>query len=137
MSNFKNNPAFNLYYSDTDSAVIDKPLDAELVGKNLGQMKLEYTIEQAVFLAPKVYGFITTNKQEITAPPWLRQKIKGFVNTSVLHLKDLEDLLVKNQQAILEHKKIRRNLLEGRNLGGAWAEPGRSLGGASNLKIWF
>lgn len=52
MSLFKKNPNFNLYYSDTDSAVIDRQLDSEFVGNKLGQMKLEHTINKAVFLAP-------------------------------------------------------------------------------------
>jgi hypothetical protein len=58
MSQFKNNPLFNLYYSDTDSGVIDSPLPSCLVGPELGQFKLEHVIKKAVFLAPKVYGFI-------------------------------------------------------------------------------
>lgn len=37
MSYLKNNPKFNLYYSDTDSVVISSPLPAELVGNALGQ----------------------------------------------------------------------------------------------------
>lgn len=43
MSQFKNNKNYNLYYTDTDSAIIDHPLSADLVGKNLGQMTLENT----------------------------------------------------------------------------------------------
>ena len=40
MSQFKNNPNYNLYYSDTDSIDIDKPLPDYYVGKELGDMKL-------------------------------------------------------------------------------------------------
>jgi len=36
MSIFKNNPNFNLYYSDTDSSVIDSPLPESMVGGGLG-----------------------------------------------------------------------------------------------------
>ena len=51
MSQFKNNPDFNLYYSDTDSVYIDKPLSDDLVNeKILGQMKLENVINKAIFL---------------------------------------------------------------------------------------
>jgi hypothetical protein len=60
MSFFKNNPNFNLYYSDTDSTVTDAPLPDYMVGSKLGQMKLEHTINRAIFLAPKVYGFVDT-----------------------------------------------------------------------------
>ena len=53
MSYFKNNPNFNLYYSDTDSSVTDRPLPEFMVGNKLGQLKLEHTIKKAVFLGPK------------------------------------------------------------------------------------
>src|SRR6266478_2198430 len=56
MSQFKNNPDFNLYYSDTDSIYIDKPLPEEMRSNTiLGKMKLEYILKNAIFLAPKVY----------------------------------------------------------------------------------
>jgi len=45
MSQFKNNPDFNLYYSDTDSIVINKPLSDHLIGNKLGLVKLEHTIQ--------------------------------------------------------------------------------------------
>nr|UHB41847.1 DNA polymerase [Butyriboletus roseoflavus] len=41
MSHFKNLPNNKMYYTDTDSAVMEKPLDDSLVGKHLGQMVLE------------------------------------------------------------------------------------------------
>src|SRR6267142_159046 len=45
-----------LYYSDTDSIYIDKPLPPEMVdSKSLGKMKLENVLTKAIFLAPKVY----------------------------------------------------------------------------------
>lgn len=51
MSMLKNNHIINLYYSNTDSIVIDKPLTGAIVGNRLGQFKLEYEINRAVFLA--------------------------------------------------------------------------------------
>ena len=89
MSYFKNNPNFNLYYSDTDSAVIDKELPSFMVGGALGQFKLEYVVKRVVFLAPKVYGLITDNGEEII-------KIKGMTHDVIsnLHIGDLEQLLV-------------------------------------------
>lgn len=67
MSIFKNRSEFNLYYSDTDSIVIDGSLPDHIVG---GELKLEHVIDKAVFLAPKVYGLVTSNGEEII-------KIKG------------------------------------------------------------
>lgn len=53
MSQFKNNPDYNLYYTDTDSIYIDKPLDSQFVSENeLGQLKLEQIFDGAVFIAP-------------------------------------------------------------------------------------
>jgi hypothetical protein len=54
LSYFKNNPNFRLYYSDTDSIIIDTPLPDYLVGTKLGQVKLEHVINRGIFfiLAP-------------------------------------------------------------------------------------
>jgi len=58
---FKDNPLFKLYYSDTDSIFLDVDLELilpHLVGRGLGQLKLEHEFSKAVFLAPKVYGVL-------------------------------------------------------------------------------
>jgi DNA polymerase type B, organellar and viral len=88
MSIFKNNPDFNLYYSDTDSAVIDKALPIDMVGNKLGQVKLEHNINRAVFLAPKVYGLVDKDGNEII-------KVKGVTQEEIskLTLKSLKEEL--------------------------------------------
>lgn len=65
MSKFKNNPDFNLYYSDTDSGVFDQPLPAEFVGNKLGQFKLEYVLTKAIFLAPPKGQFTDLQMKEV------------------------------------------------------------------------
>ena len=99
MSYFKNNPNFKLYYSDTDSAVVDAPLPDFMVGDGLGQLKLEHTINKAIFLAPKVYGLVDIDGNEII-------KVKGIGHTLAkdLHIEHLELLLLKIQKENL-HKK--------------------------------
>ena len=72
MSQYKNN-IFKIYYTDTDSLFIDKPLDSNLISNKLGHFKLENVFKKAVFLAPKVYGGVTDKGEEIT-------KIKGYKN---------------------------------------------------------
>jgi len=91
MSCLKNNPDFNLYYSDTDSGVTDKPLPSHLVGKELGQFKLEHIINRAVFLAPKVYGLEDIEGNEII-------KVKGVTEevANEFTLDTLEELLIKD-----------------------------------------
>lgn len=55
MSQFKNNSNYTLYYTDTDSIDINKPLSANLIGKELGKMKLEHKFKKIIFLSPKIY----------------------------------------------------------------------------------
>ena len=45
---------YTLYYSDTDSIDLDKPLPSQYVGYELGQLKLEHIFDEAVYLAPKM-----------------------------------------------------------------------------------
>lgn len=74
MSQFKNKPEFGLYYTDTDSVFLDKPLPNEfVVPKKLGLLKLERGLTNFISLAPKVYGGIDTEGNEFT-------KVKGFKN---------------------------------------------------------
>ena len=108
MSIFKNNPDFNLYYSDTDSIVIDQPLQGKFVGSKLGQVKLEHTINKAVFLAPKVYGFVDIEGKEFI-------KIKGITHekASNLQFNDLELLLIKDSAKEIIQEKWFKKVLEG------------------------
>lgn len=63
------NPCF---YSDTDSIVLQFPLADALIGKEIGKMKLEYgRIKEGIFLAPKVYGLLLEDGEEVV-------KVKGL-----------------------------------------------------------
>lgn len=107
MSQFKNDPNFKLYYSDTDSAVANKPLPDHLVGTALGQVKLEYTIKKAVFLAPKVYAFVTDQGQDII-------KVKGLNNNiTKLNFSDLEALLIKDSTREFTQEKWFKSVING------------------------
>jgi DNA polymerase type B, organellar and viral len=108
MSIFKNNPEYKLYYSDTDSGVFDKPLPSYMVGDGLGKFKLEHVISRAVFLAPKVYAFITEDGEEII-------KIKGVSKELLpgIHIQDLEDLLYINTSKELNQEKWFKKIIEG------------------------
>ncbi len=99
MSKFKNNPMFDLYYTDTDSIIINKPLDElskRLVGPEWGQLKLEHTIVEDLFLAPKMYGFKNESGESKTV-------IKGVKGNVPLPL--LESLLIKNNSLELPNEK--------------------------------
>jgi hypothetical protein len=106
MSNFKNNPNFELYYSDTDSIVIDKALPDSIVGNRLGQFKLEHEIKRAIFLAPKVYGLKDVNENEII-------KVKGITNTSQIHINELHELLLEDSKKLFTQEKWYKKVIEG------------------------
>src|SRR5947208_7592892 len=89
MSQFKNNPNLKLYYTDTDSIYIDKPLPDHLVSNTiLGKMKLKYILNDAIFLAPKVYYLETIDDQVI-------YKVKDLKHEVELTKTDFENLLFK------------------------------------------
>jgi DNA polymerase elongation subunit (family B) len=89
MSQFKNNPNFNLYYSDTDSIYIDRPLPPEFISSTeLGKLKLENVLIDAIFLAPKVY-YLETEEGKVI------YKVKGLKHEVELTKIDFEQLLYK------------------------------------------
>lgn len=94
MSQFKNNPNFNLYYTDTDSAYIDKPLPKDMISNTiLGKIKLENTCVEAIFLSPKMYCLKTEDGQII-------YKVKGLSHDIQLTINDFNVLLYK--ESLLE-----------------------------------
>jgi DNA polymerase elongation subunit (family B) len=76
MSQFKNNPNINLFYTDTDSIYTDSDIDQNLINsKILGLLKLENVCEKAIFLGPKLYALLTENGEFIHKVKGLNQKI--------------------------------------------------------------
>jgi hypothetical protein len=111
MSQFKNNPNFNLYYSDTDSIYIDSKLPDDLVSNTiLGKMKLESIISKAIFICPKVYGYLTENSDEII-------KVKGLTKEAIkdnkITLSNLENLLIKDSKLEANQNKWFKYLNQG------------------------
>ena len=71
------NKGGSIYYSDTDSIVLDKNyLDPSWIGDKIGQFKLEYIIKEAYFISNKTYCLILNNDEAII-------KTKGVINKSV------------------------------------------------------
>jgi len=108
MSILKNSTNFKLYYSDTDSVVVNKPLPDVMVGDALGQLKLEHAVSKAVFLAPKVYALITDKGQEII-------KVKGLTEgaLSEVHINDLEQLLIQDSTREFNQTKWFKKVIQG------------------------
>jgi hypothetical protein len=117
MSQFKNNDNYNLYYTDTDSAYIDKELDPSLVSNTiLGFMKLERVCNKAIFIAPKVYGLSDDNGNEIikvkglSIPAVATQGKDGIKNITI---DTLESLLRKDEILEFSQEKWYKDLSEG------------------------
>jgi hypothetical protein len=106
MTQFKNNPNINLYYSDTDSIYVDETseIDINLIdNKILGKLKLENICNKAIFLSPKVYCLETINGETI-------YKVKGLKHDVELSMNDFEELL--NKDSILHKSQLKlRKLL--------------------------
>lgn len=101
MSQFKSvNNDYNLYYSDTDSIDINKPLPDKFIGEELGKIKLEHIFNDAVFLAPKVYGGVTNTYEYV--------KVKGLKNP--VQFNQLKPLLIKDSKLEVKHEKWYRSI---------------------------
>lgn len=91
MSEYKIKYQDNLYYSDTDSLILDRELPEKEVSKGLGKFKLEYTCQEGVFISPKVYALKLTDGSEVI-------KVKGLKESDMkVSLQDLKDLLINNK----------------------------------------
>jgi hypothetical protein len=106
MSQFKNNSDFILYYSDTDSIYINKPLNESFISNTiLGKLKLEGVYNKTVFLSSKVYCLSDNGK--------IIYKVKGLKHTVDLSMEDFENLLFKESFLQKLHTKFVRNLDKG------------------------
>ena len=108
MSQYLNMPNYKVYYTDTDSVFLDKALPDNHIGQELGQMKLEGVYDEAIFIAPKVYGAKSINENQI----FEYTKCKGAKNIiSYYKLKSLLD--GKNSHLQIEQEKWYRNMSHG------------------------
>ena len=100
---------YTIFYCDTDCVVVNKPLPDDMVSSTeLGKLKLEHTISRAVFLAPKVYSFITDTGEEIV-------KVKGLSKDVLknVHFKDIESLLAKDSSKEFVQSKWYKSIFDG------------------------
>lgn len=68
----------SLYYSDTDSIIVDKPISDDLISKTeLGLLKLEYKIKRGIFIAPKLY-YIESEDNEIIKSKGINSKLLNY-----------------------------------------------------------
>jgi len=104
MNKFKNNPDYNLYYTDTDSIFIDKDLNKNFLNNDIGNFKLEYIFKEAIFLGPKIYAGITEDNKYIS-------KIKGYTKAKDISFNELKTLLNYDNKLKLSHNKWFKSLI--------------------------
>jgi len=81
---FKNINSNSLYYSDTDSLILENELTDNIVGNKLGQWKLEAVIEKGIFIRPKLYCYYTNEG--------ILKKVASGVNSNQLNYADYEEM---------------------------------------------
>jgi len=100
MSKFKNNKDIKLYYTDTDSIVVNKPLPDLFVDPTvLGKLKLEHIAKKGIFLAPKLYCLNTDKDNKIIT------KTRGLSHNIQLGIEDFKNLLFKDSEIIKKQNK--------------------------------
>lgn len=62
---YKNIPDNLAIASNTDSLILRKPLDDNLIGKGLGQWKLEHKFKDGIFIKPKLYCYRDYESNEL------------------------------------------------------------------------
>lgn len=111
MSQFKNNPKYKIYYTDTDSIFIGAALDDNLISNTeLGKLKLEYVIKKAVFLSSKVYCLITDSDALIYKVKGLSHGATGSQAGPTLSFSDFETLLAKDSKLEINQEKWFKSL---------------------------
>ena len=90
-----------IYYSDTDSLVIENKPHSLNIGKKLGEFKLEHYIKEAHFISNKLYGFINTNDEKYIVAKGVRENAISYDQLKLLYdknnrIKTHRDEIIKN-----------------------------------------
>nr|QWO71454.1 DNA polymerase [Calocybe gambosa] len=102
MSQFKNIHE-NLYFGgDTDSFILEKPLDSSMVGKNLGQAELEQIIVEAFFHSKKSYLIVNDKNETII-------KMKGINKANSVLNYELFTKLFKGEDVKIKQLEFRKD----------------------------
>ena len=96
MIDYKTLPDVKVFYSDTDSMFIDKPLPKHFIGEELGLMKDELkgnVISKAYFLGIKQYGFKYVDKNSNQT---ITKSVFAGIKRDSLTFNDIEQLACGN-----------------------------------------
>jgi hypothetical protein len=99
--NMKDNP---VYYTDTDSIILGKPLDPKFVGDGLGKFKLVGEIVRGYFITPKLYCVVLEDGRTII-------KSKG-VDSSTLTEQDFIDMLHGSNITVKDNYRFSKDFVK-------------------------
>jgi len=102
----------NIYYSDTDSLIVDGVLPSHLLDNaELGKLKLEHEIQEGIFVMPKVYYLLTSDNKEVLKAKGYPGKLTRSDYLALLKGETLQELVVNKWQRSLKDSnvQIKRN----------------------------
>jgi hypothetical protein len=92
ISKYFNNPNIKIFYTDTDSIDFQGDLNQNLIGDELGKLKIEAVFSRAVYLAPKLY-FTESIKNNILK---IKNKARGLKNSDYITVDKAYSLLKRD-----------------------------------------
>ena len=108
INDYKNIPGNPCIMSDTDSAILPKPLPNHLVSKELGKMKLENKINKGIFIRKKLYCILNSNNQITIRSSGVDSSRLNY--NSFIKLLKGESLTIEKKTFNVEWKKLNINV---------------------------
>lgn len=103
-----------IFYIDTDSMTVNKPIPEDLIGNKLGLFKLEHEIKHGYFISPKLYAIKTFDDKTIVKAKGIGSKLdfNSFETLIKNHfiIKAQERWFKEPENAIINIKNINMNI---------------------------
>jgi len=103
INKYKNIVGNKLYYTDTDSLILENKLPSNLIGPELGKWKLEGELIKGIFVRPKLYIYEDLNGKV--------KKVAAGVNANDLSYQDYIDL-INGKEVTTQKNKMNINWMD-------------------------
>ena len=135
INEYKNIPGNPCIMSDTDSVVLTKPLPDHLIGKGIGQMKLENVITEGIFIRKKLYCIINSNKQVIIKSSGIDSSKLNY--SLFLKLLNGESIEIERTEFKVEWKDLKINVVNSNIIVRGLTESIKTLYNTSDINFKF
>ena len=135
INKYKNIPGNPCIMSDTDSVVLTKPLPDHLIGKGIGQMKLENVITEGIFIRKKLYCIINSNKQVIIKSSGIDSSKLNY--SLFLKLLNGESIEIERTEFKVEWKDLKINVVNSNIIVRGLTESIKTLYNTSDINFKF